>query len=165
MIVQVDWCLPWCCPQGGVRGGGGEERRARRGGGWGCSGNREGAKPRAENASRGKSEKEPGGGESRLARGGPRPGKGMCLAAHSWGRCVGGLGVAPDGSKQKGKKKGNRVCFLQQECEPRLLILKTRPRKCCPSVLRRQLHPGFRGCVDSRANSGFLWNAVTSGCT
>ena len=40
------------------RGGSGDERRARRGGGWGCSGNGEAAKPRGENASRRKSEKQ-----------------------------------------------------------------------------------------------------------
>ena len=68
-------------------------------------------------------------------------------------------------ANKKGRRKGNVSYFLQQKCEPRFLFLKTRPQKCCPSVLRRQQHPGFRGCVDSRANSGFLWNALTSGFT
>lgn len=108
-------------------------------------------------------ETEPGGGEVRLARGGPGP-DGSVSGCARLGTSVFMVWVwLLTEANKKGRRKGNMSYFLQQKCEPRFLFLKMRPQKCCPSVLRRQQHPGFRGCVDSRANGGFLWNTMTSG--
>ena len=67
------------------RGGSGDERRARRGGGWGCTGNGEAAKPRGENASRRKSEKQ-SLAEERAGLPEEAPAlTGACLAVHDQG--------------------------------------------------------------------------------
>ena len=81
-------------------------------------------------------------GESQLVRGGLQPWRNSVFAELTECQCARGLGVAPDENK-KGRRKGNVSSLLWQKRELRFSLLKTRPQRCFPNVVRWKQQPGF----------------------